>query len=171
MPLEGAASPSPTAPVPASPQLDAGPAPVAANPPAGGDSAEAVAAGSVAARSGQSPAAAGSAAVPGPAGDGLDPDGLRAYRFALATQARRYKHYPARARDSGWQGTAEVQVSVPASGIVPAPRLARSSGFELLDAAALDMIANAAAQTVVPTSLRGRSFTVLLPVVFDLAAD
>ena len=46
--------------------------------------------------------------------DGLDADGVRAYRLALAREARRYKRYPREAIDAGWQGTVEVLVAVAA---------------------------------------------------------
>jgi protein TonB len=46
--------------------------------------------------------------------------------------------------------------------------LARSSGHEILDQAALEMLRQAAARAVLPESLRGQSFAVLLPVVFEV---
>jgi protein TonB len=53
-------------------------------------------------------------------------------------------------------------------GRAPVARLAKSSGHAALDAAALDMMRQAAPRARVPESLRGRSFAVSLPVVFDL---
>jgi protein TonB len=46
--------------------------------------------------------------------------------------------------------------------------LARSSGHEILDKAALDMLRQAAGRAVLPESLRGQNFAVLLPVVFEV---
>jgi periplasmic protein TonB len=114
---------------------------------------------------GRSPApAAGSAAVP--AGPGLDPDGLRSYRIALATRFRKF--YPPRAVEAGWVGTAEVLVTVAADGSIPQVQVVNSSGHDALDNAALDMLRRAAPTTPLPETLRGRAFAVNLPVKFEL---
>lgn len=100
--------------------------------------------------------------------EALSAEGLREYRLALAGGARPYKRYPALARERGWEGTAEVLVSV--GGPLPAPwvSLARSSGHAALDAQALAMVGQAARQVAIPSSLAGRAFDVLLPVRFSL---
>lgn len=98
---------------------------------------------------------------------GPDAAGLRQYRLALAGEARRYRNYPEAAQRAGMAGTAEVRVSVSA-GIAWQTELARSSGYETLDSAALDMLRAAAARTLLPESLRGQEFAVLLPVVFEV---
>ncbi|MBK6554004.1 MAG: TonB family protein [Rhodocyclaceae bacterium] len=100
--------------------------------------------------------------------DGLDADGVRAYRLALAREARRYKRYPREAIEAGWQGTVEVLVAVAAGGVAEAPQLVRSSGQAALDDAALDMLRHALPATPLPPTLRGRPFAVNLPVVFEL---
>jgi protein TonB len=118
------------------------------------------------------PAATANAAAGqgGAGGDGADADGLRQYRLALAREARRFKRYPERALLAGIGGTAEVRVEH-AAGAVPVARLARSSGDEALDAAALSMMREAAPHAAVPELLRGRSFAVSLPVIFDASAE
>lgn len=102
-------------------------------------------------------------------GDGLDADAVRQYRLALATQARRFKRYPSQALEAGIGGTVEIRVAVAADGQAGDVALARSSGQDLLDAAAFDMMQKAAPRTPVPELLRGRTFAVSLPVVFDPA--
>jgi protein TonB len=115
--------------------------------------------------------AGGRAAVPaGQGGEGADADGLRQYRLSLAREARRFKRYPERALLAGIGGTAEVRVEHD-SGAMPVARLARSSGNEALDAAALTMMREAAPRTAIPETLRGRSFAVSLPVIFDASAE
>ena len=97
---------------------------------------------------------------------GPDAAGLRQYRLALAGEARRFRRYPEIARRDGLAGTAEIRVAV-----MQGERLAelsRSSGHALLDAAALEMLRQAAARTQLPDSLRGQKFAVLLPVVFEV---
>lgn len=116
------------------------------------------------------PAQAPAGATPA-GGDGLDADGVRQYRLALATQARRYKRYPARALEANIGGTVEIRLAVATGGLPQDVQLARSSGNDLLDDAALDMIRKAAPRTTVPELLRSRAFVVSLPVVFDLASE
>lgn len=102
-----------------------------------------------------------------PATAGPDPDGLRQYRLTLAREAGRFKRYPQRARVDGISGTAEVRIEHEA-GRAPVARLARSSGNAALDAAALDMMRQAAPRAAIPETLRERAFVVSLPVVFDI---
>jgi protein TonB len=102
---------------------------------------------------------------------GLDADGVRQYRIALATEARRFKHYPTRALADEIGGTVEVRVAVAAGGQPQEVALVRSSGHGLLDEAALEMMRKAAPRTVVPELLRRRPFVINLPVVFDVASE
>lgn len=95
-------------------------------------------------------------------------DGLRGYRLAIAGQARRFKRYPAEARAAGWTGNTEVRLEIGAEGQPRPATVARSSGHEALDRAALAMIDAGAQRARLPDSLRGRGFAVLLPVVFSL---
>ncbi len=99
---------------------------------------------------------------------GPDQAGLRQFRLSLAGEARRYRRYPESARQAGLAGTSEVRVAVEAGGGARHTDLSRSSGHAILDQAALDMLRQAAARAVLPDSLRGQSFAVLLPVVFEV---
>lgn len=103
-----------------------------------------------------------------PAGEGMDAEGLRGYRIALARETKRFRRYPPRAIDAGWEGTAEVKVLLGAGGIARGVALARSSGHAVLDETALAMLAEALPATPVPPALRERDFAVTLPVVFEL---
>jgi protein TonB len=98
-------------------------------------------------------------------------DGLRGYRLAVAGQARRFKRYPAQALASGWEGSADVRLEVGGDGRAQAATLSRSSGHDLLDRAALAMIDAGAERARVPESLRGRTFAIVLPVVFNLGDE
>ena len=120
------------------------------------------------------PAAAPAAASPSgtlltqanAAGEALD--GLRGYRLSVASEARRFKRYPPQAMAAGWKGTAEVRLEVGSDGRPRAATVGRSSGHEPLDRAALTMIDAGALRAILPESLRGRNFVVVLPVVFNL---
>lgn len=103
-----------------------------------------------------------------PPATGLDVDGLRAFRIALAGEMQRFKRYPARAVEGGWIGTTELRVSFAPGQPTPLVRVSKSSGHRLLDDAALEMAHKALPVTPVPASLRGQAFSIDLPVVFDL---
>lgn len=102
-----------------------------------------------------------------PPGSGVDADGLRSYRLALARETRRYKRYPARAIEAGWEGTAELRVEVTGHGAATV-HLAKSSGHRVLDEAALKMLRQALPVTPIPAPLQARAFSVELPIVFEL---
>jgi protein TonB len=103
--------------------------------------------------------------------EGVSPDDLRQYRLALAVAARRFKRYPPLARERGWEGRVEVAVSVSPWQRGPQSSLVHSSGHAALDEQALSMIAQASATTMLPESLKGRDFRVLLPIEFTLDDD
>ncbi len=122
------------------------------------------------------PATAGESAPSAPAAGAAtfaeevapDAEGMRRYRIGLAREARGHRRYPPLALERGWTGTAEVEVGVSRQGRARGVLLARSSGHDILDREALAMMSLAAAAVVPPESLRGREFSVRLPVVFDL---
>lgn len=122
---------------------------------------------------GQQPGAAARAAPAASTGASgtLDADGVRQYRMALAVEARRFKRYPPIALAEEISGTVEVRVAVAAGGQTQEVALARSSGYEALDDAALDMLRKAAPRTAVPELLRRRPFVIDLPVVFNVASE
>jgi protein TonB len=105
------------------------------------------------------------------AGEIPSADDMRQYRLDLATAMRRFKRYPALARDRGWEGTVAVALSVSSRSAVPDVVLAQSSGRSVLDEQAVEMVAQAARITRLPDGLKGRSFKVSLPVRFSLEED
>ena len=114
---------------------------------------------------------AGSAPASPISQDGFSPDDMRQYRLSLATAARRFKRYPALARERGWEGTAEVALAFKATSSIPEVVMIRSSGKEILDEQALEMVSQAARSTILPEGLRGRNFRLVLPVKFSLNED
>jgi protein TonB len=100
---------------------------------------------------------------------GASSEGLRGYRLALATQARQFKRYPPQATAAGWTGTAEIRLELGADGHPRPAQIVRSSGYAVLDEAAQAMVDAAALRTLVPESLYGKGFAVVLPVAFNLA--
>lgn len=114
--------------------------------------------------------AVGSAVPVGPAevSAGVSADDLRRYRVALASAARRFKRYPALARERGWEGTVEVAIRFASALPAPDVVVVRSSGHDLLDDQAVQMMAQAARATTLPEGLRERDLEIPLPVKFSL---
>jgi protein TonB len=98
--------------------------------------------------------------------EGFDANLLDAYRLALIDAAKRYKRYPVQAMERGWQGRVEIRVVVGADGVIKRTLVKTSSNYPILDDQALDMVKRALIQ--IPLSLRGREFTVDVPVIFEL---
>lgn len=109
----------------------------------------------------------GSASPPAPQ-DGASIDAVRRYVFLLIPEMRKFKRYPALARERGWEGRVEVAINLSGKGIAPAVALTRSSGFPVLDEQALSMIGQAVRLVAVPELLRGKDVVVPLPIQFGL---
>ena len=104
-------------------------------------------------------------------GAALSADDLRQYSLALGLAARRFKRYPALARERGWEGRAEIELVFDALLSHPEVALARSSGRAVLDQQAVEMMTQATRAARLPESLRGRSFRLLKVVEFSLDGD
>jgi len=98
----------------------------------------------------------------------LDIGSLAQYRLALIGVARHHKFYPADAIESGWQGRVGVRLVVSAGGALAHADVQSSSGYDLLDEQAVEMIRQAQRLTPIPPALRDRAFTVDFPVSFEL---
>lgn len=96
------------------------------------------------------------------------PDALRDYRLALARAAKPFRRYPALARERGWEGIVRVELSWRAGVPGALVSMAESCGHGMLDEQAVEMLRRAAAQTPLPASLQGHSFSMVLPVEFSL---
>lgn len=77
------------------------------------------------------------------------------------------RDYPLLARQSGWQGTAEVRLQIGADGKVKNVLVGRSSGYDLLDQRAVEMVRQIRLPNV-PLAFRAREFTVTIPITFAL---
>ena len=144
------------------------PAPVAAAPSA--SSAPHVAASAPppsAARQGTEgqESAAAEGARPQPSADAGSID---RFRQDILIATRRYKRYPAQAMERGWQGRVEIRLVIGSNGLTQSFAVKTSSGFQLLDDTALDMVRKGRPLVQVPVALRGREFIVDVPVVFDM---
>ncbi|UCV19717.1 energy transducer TonB [Ferribacterium limneticum] len=90
------------------------------------------------------------------------------YRLNVARSARQFKVYPPLAREKGWEGVVQVSVSMPTGQGTPMVSLVNSSGYELLDSQALEMVTQAVNLAVLPEGMRGRRMAISLPVEYRL---
>jgi protein TonB len=91
-----------------------------------------------------------------------------AYSQLLSSQIKRHQKYPLVAQRRKWEGTAEVLLKVSPDGRVTNIALARSTGREILDKEALEMVKRATPLPQAPQALRGQELTVTVPIVFRL---
>lgn len=92
-----------------------------------------------------------------------------AYGTALAKEFAKHRKYPQVARMRGWQGTAKVSLQIDADGTASNPAISESSGKQMLDDQALETVKKAMPQLPLPPELlRGKPFSIVVPVVFRL---
>jgi protein TonB len=72
--------------------------------------------------------------------------------------------------ERGWQGRVEVRVVIGSNGDVTEALIKRSSNYRILDDQALDMVKKGTGREPIPPALRGREFTLDIPVIFELQA-
>jgi len=118
----------------------------------------------------QAPAASSAPATAPRPVESADTGNLDQYRIALLGAANRYKRYPAIAMEKGWQGRVDVRVVIGVNGMTQSITVKTSSGFEILDKTAIDMVTKGKGNVLIPPVLRGREFTVDIPVIFSLQA-
>ena len=70
--------------------------------------------------------------------------------------------------EKGWQGRVEVRIVIGANGMIASASIKASSGHEILDSQALDMLKKGKTTVPIPASLRGREFSIDVPVIFSL---
>ena len=82
--------------------------------------------------------------------------------------ARRYKKYPRIAQENNWEGRVVLRVAIGEDGALAAITVAQSAGRAVLDEEAQAMLRNAKSRTAIPPALRGKAFTIEIPVDFFL---
>lgn len=95
-------------------------------------------------------------------------DVLKQYRLALLKQASRQSTYPKEALELGIEGTAVVRLSIDAAGRITSSKVDPSSGYAVLDVAALEMVRKAHPLATLPPALHGRPFDVTVPIVYRI---
>jgi protein TonB len=90
------------------------------------------------------------------------------YGSLLSREFAKHKQYPRVAQMRGWQGTTRVELRIDANGNVISSVVSESSGFEVLDKQALEMVRKASPLPLPPETLRGREFAIIVPIAFRL---
>jgi protein TonB len=90
------------------------------------------------------------------------------YKSMLEREIIKHKQYPRVAKMRGWQGEAVIELQIDANGQPSSLKVQTSSGYEVLDNTAIEMVRKTVAATRLPTLLRGTMSTFLVPVSFRL---
>ena len=83
----------------------------------------------------------------------------------VRSQVREDVDYPRIARQKGWEGTTQVRLQFGADGKVKSFTVGGSSGYEMLDEKAIEIIKRIQLPPI-PDALRSQEFTVQVPIVF-----
>ncbi|MDE2410218.1 MAG: energy transducer TonB, partial [Sphingomonadales bacterium] len=111
------------------------------------------------------PAAASAAPAAG------DPRARKAeldYFALLSAHLNRRKAYPAEAKKARQEGIVTVRFTVDRDGNVSGAAVKRSSGFDLLDGATLDLLRRVAPLPRMPAAMPRDSVTISLPIEYAL---
>jgi protein TonB len=108
---------------------------------------------------------------PLPSTEGPDAVSIRQYQIEVSGLAKKFKTYPRVARDNNWEGRVVIRVAVKANGINATYSVLESSGHEVLDRQALEMVTKGRSRAQIPPALRGKEFTFDIPVFYEIKED
>ncbi len=95
-------------------------------------------------------------------------DARNKYGNSLWGAISKYKKYPKIAAMRNWQGEAIVELELDGNGKLKSKKIVQSSGHDVLDKQALEMVEKALPFPAPPEALRGNSFTITVPIPFKL---
>ena len=93
---------------------------------------------------------------------------LADYQRTLYRQIERAKRYPLQSRLNREEGTVKVRFVIASSGAVSEVKVIKSSGFDLIDRAAVAAVEDAAPFPPLPEGLSGSRLPVTVPIRFSL---
>lgn len=108
------------------------------------------------------------APTPPAADEAPDPAQLERYGRSLSSLLARQQNYPRLAAMRGWEGEVQLRVTIARRGNIVATQIVRSSGFEVLDQNAVQLVAAAAPLPRPPEQLQNRDIQVIVPVHYKL---
>lgn len=97
-----------------------------------------------------------------------DQEALDGYGRALSKAFSRFQRYPPLAQIRRWEGKVQVSLQIAAGGKLVSASVSQSSGYEILDQQALEIIKQANPLPQVPEALQAKTFTVVVPILFKL---
>lgn len=150
------------------PTLRVEPAPVAPVAPVAADAAPPQAQATPSRQVHVESAPATAATAPPVADEALDPALLERYGRSLSALLARQQNYPRLAALRGWEGEVQVRVTIARKGNVVATQVVRSSGFEVLDQSAIQLVSGAGPLPRPPEALQNRELQIIVPVLFKL---
>lgn len=92
----------------------------------------------------------------------------QAYGNALSRAIGKHKRYPRIAQMRGWEGSVRLLLEIDANGKVTSISVEEASDREVFNTEALEMVKRMVQPPPVPDALRGRSFSVRVPISFRL---
>jgi periplasmic protein TonB len=107
-------------------------------------------------------------ALPTPGAEVLPAAVLKRWQSALVAHIERFKRYPAEARVHDERGVARVAFRIDHDGRIVASRIVQSSGFPVLDAESLEMLARAQPMPRPPAALPDTELSFVVPVRFNI---
>ena len=90
------------------------------------------------------------------------------YKQKIAARLHKNKRYPLRVRTNNWSGTSKVAFTISAGGQVLNKKLIRSSGYQILDREALNLIDRCEPFPPIPPELELDQMLIVVPITFDL---
>lgn len=93
---------------------------------------------------------------------------LNGYNNALWGKIGKFKQYPKIAQMRGWQGEVIVELLLDGNGKLKSKKILTSSGYEVLDKQALEMIDKATPFPSPPEALHASTFSITVPIPFKL---
>jgi protein TonB len=92
----------------------------------------------------------------------------QAYGNSLSREIGKHKRYPRIAQMRGWEGTVSLLLEIDANGKVVSINIEEASDREVFNTEAQEMVKRMVQPPPIPDALRGRSFTVRVPISFRL---
>ncbi len=93
---------------------------------------------------------------------------LNDFSNILARHIAKFKMYPKIAQMRGWQGELVLEVKLNGDGELISSKIVKGSGFDVLDNEGLEMVKRASPFPMPPEILKGKSFSILVPIRFKL---
>ncbi|OAM52290.1 hypothetical protein A7981_02030 [Methylovorus sp. MM2] len=90
------------------------------------------------------------------------------YGSLLFDAISKYKQYPRMAQMRGWEGEVTIEIQINGNGDIISTKVIHSSNYAVLDQQALEMVKKSLPLPPPPDTLRGRAFTIIVPIPFKL---